>query len=61
MCLLEQAGSKKWSVKVLQQERDKLLGKPDKIKVVEYDDRVNQVVDQLPANIEHGMQWAIGD
>ena len=63
--LLAQAEHGKWSSARLTKERDKLLGRPDKVPLLTFDGHVEQVYEALPktasTKLKKALDKAIGD
>jgi hypothetical protein len=57
--LLTEAAEQKWSAARLTKERDKLLGKPEKIPLLGFDEKVDAVVADLPKTTSGQVKTAI--
>ena len=49
--LLEKARKNEWSVARLRQERDQVLGRPEKVATLEFDDQVESLLSELPQSV----------
>jgi len=49
--LLEKARENKWSSAALKHERDKVLGRPEKVATLEFDQQVESLLQELPATV----------
>lgn len=49
--LLEKASKNGWSVARLRTERDQLLGRPEKVAVLEFDQQVDSLLEELPLSV----------
>lgn len=59
--LLIKAEDNKWSVARLTKERDKLLGKPEKVPLLSFDNKVDKLMETLPASTTKKMRKALDD
>jgi hypothetical protein len=49
--LLEKSSKNGWTAAQLRHERDRLLGRPEKVAVLEFDDRLESLIKELPARV----------
>lgn len=57
--LLKNAAKEHWTVKRLRTERDHVLGRPEKIPLLEFDDKVNAALADLPKSVSNKTRRAV--